>query len=616
MAILGDLMAKLRLDTKEFDSGLRKASGSTKAFANDSAAQINRINNGFGKLTTAIKGVAIAAAAMKGFEAIYNAMDRLDQLGDTAAKIGITAERLQELRYAAERLGSSTETMDAALTKFGVGIGQAQKGTGKLKDILDEYGISLMNANGTLKSSEQLFNEFGNKLGEVTDKNRQLADATEAFGRQAGPEMAMLLADGTKAIDEQTAAARNLGLIYSEDVVAGAGDAKNKLDDLKKFIEVELTTAIASNATTIGQWAQTAIAWISKVIEGYGMLGKVWREKDRDMKVDWVNMQEVEINKLKNKKPTLFRDGMSIQTEIDERRASQAAAQAVLDRYNAEDKAMRELKNAPAIPTPAAVTGNGGSSGSSIVGGSAGKAPKATPYVNPFYGKELSLGDYAPTIDVGEIAKPADIMLESYENAFDQIINSSESATSRMLKDWSDTTTQLDFATMSWIGQSADALTEFVTSGKADFGDLIRIQMQEMLVKAFSMIGGAMFGGSVGLSSSQLSGAYAQINALPGPRMAGGGSIGGPTLVGERGPELFIPNSPGRIVNNHAMRQMGSGGSVRVEIVNKGTPQQATSQETRFDPRGMVIQVITEDLRRNGPIASGMSQLYGLRRNT
>ena len=50
---------------------------------------------------------------------------------------------------------------------------------------------------------------------------------------------------------------------------------------------------------------------------------------------------------------------------------------------------------------------------------------------------------------------------------------------------------------------------------------------------------------------------------LPPSQKAGGGTVqqGSPTLVGERGPELFVPNSSGSIKNNADTKQMvGSGG--------------------------------------------------------
>ena len=55
--------------------------------------------------------------------------------------------------------------------------------------------------------------------------------------------------------------------------------------------------------------------------------------------------------------------------------------------------------------------------------------------------------------------------------------------------------------------------------------------------------------------------------ADPRVRMAGGGAVqsGTPTLVGERGPELFVPNSSGAIKNNSDTKKtMSSGGGINV----------------------------------------------------
>ena len=53
----------------------------------------------------------------------------------------------------------------------------------------------------------------------------------------------------------------------------------------------------------------------------------------------------------------------------------------------------------------------------------------------------------------------------------------------------------------------------------------------------------------------------------PGDGMAGGGQVqaGTPTMVGERGPELFVPNTGGVVKNNADTKQMvGSGGGVSI----------------------------------------------------
>ena len=64
-------------------------------------------------------------------------------------------------------------------------------------------------------------------------------------------------------------------------------------------------------------------------------------------------------------------------------------------------------------------------------------------------------------------------------------------------------------------------------------------------------------------------------------------------LVGERGPEMFVPGQNGRIIPNH---EMGGGGDVTVNIINQGGEQlQAEKQEKRRGPNGeMNIDVMVK----------------------
>ena len=59
------------------------------------------------------------------------------------------------------------------------------------------------------------------------------------------------------------------------------------------------------------------------------------------------------------------------------------------------------------------------------------------------------------------------------------------------------------------------------------------------------------------------------------PQFANGGSIGAGQLsiVGERGPELFLPKSSGTIIPNHSLSAMSGDGGGSVQINNYVTVQ-------------------------------------------
>ena len=51
--------------------------------------------------------------------------------------------------------------------------------------------------------------------------------------------------------------------------------------------------------------------------------------------------------------------------------------------------------------------------------------------------------------------------------------------------------------------------------------------------------------------------------------------------------------------------------SVEINFDNRGTPQREVSREVRLDPRGLIVNVVTDDIRRGGPIRQTMQRELG-----
>lgn len=111
-----------------------------------------------------------------------------------------------------------------------------------------------------------------------------------------------------------------------------------------------------------------------------------------------------------------------------------------------------------------------------------------------------------------------------------------------------------------------NALTNFVKTGKLSFKDLARSIIQDILAIYMKAQMLQMFKGLSGLFSSGMS-ADADIQGgenfygLP-TKKAVGGYLDGPAIVGENGPELFIPRTAGTIVPNQQMAGMTGGPQV------------------------------------------------------
>ncbi|WP_433963667.1 phage tail tape measure C-terminal domain-containing protein [Tunturiibacter gelidiferens] len=63
---------------------------------------------------------------------------------------------------------------------------------------------------------------------------------------------------------------------------------------------------------------------------------------------------------------------------------------------------------------------------------------------------------------------------------------------------------------------------------------------------------------------------------------ASGGAIDGPALVGEQGPELFVPQGQGDIIPNHKLKNMGGGGhTINIDASGSTDPAQTRVQMMR-----------------------------------
>ena len=120
-------------------------------------------------------------------------------------------------------------------------------------------------------------------------------------------------------------------------------------------------------------------------------------------------------------------------------------------------------------------------------------------------------------------------------------------------------------AFQSVMGNMESALDNFVRTGKLSFKslarsiiqDLIAIQLRASATGIFKQLFGMYAGGGFGTGN-------AFGNQDLGGFLAEGGSANAntPYVVGERGPELFVPRSSGTVIPNHALA--GAGGTTMI----------------------------------------------------
>lgn len=135
--------------------------------------------------------------------------------------------------------------------------------------------------------------------------------------------------------------------------------------------------------------------------------------------------------------------------------------------------------------------------------------------------------------------------------------------------------------------------------------DLIRIFQRVAITKPLEATLTELF--ASGLSGVSFSGGSA-IGPLFGPGFAAGGRppIGVPSLVGERGPELFIPGSAGTIIPNKDLAHFGGGSTINIDLRGSNGSQeifQTVQKAIKTAAPAIVNQAVVtvKDGRRRDP---------------
>ena len=164
-----------------------------------------------------------------------------DTVNTMAKKTGLSTKEIQELQYAAELVDVSLETISGSMTKNLKAMSTASKATkDKTNDAAEAYktlGVTIKNADGSLRDSKEVFWEVVDALGKLESGADRDLMAMTLLGKSA-KELNPLIEAGSDKMKEFAKMAADSGYILDQDVL----NSYQKLDDQLRILDNTFTS--------------------------------------------------------------------------------------------------------------------------------------------------------------------------------------------------------------------------------------------------------------------------------------------------------------------------------------------------------------------------------------
>lgn len=227
MATIGKLAVQITAETAGLADGLRSADGQITSFSDKADFLV-------GKLKLLGPAAILAGGAFAG-ALIKSVADTADELGKLSQKTGVAVEDLSRLQYAAGLSGLSTDQLGGALSKLSRNMAEAATGGGEAAGAFDAMGISVKNADGTLKSQLDVLKEVADKFASYEDGAEKSALAMRIFGR-AGADLIPLLNGGAQGLKNMADESDRLGNTLNDKTAKAAEQFNDNLTRLETAI--------------------------------------------------------------------------------------------------------------------------------------------------------------------------------------------------------------------------------------------------------------------------------------------------------------------------------------------------------------------------------------------
>lgn len=574
----------LGIDTAEFSKGIESAKkklGDIGSFAT--------------------KAGAVATAALTAMT--YKALQFSDQMSDLSDATGVSVAKVLQISNAVERAGGKFEDGSKGLLKFAQVIDQAASGSQAAQDAFAKVGITVKDLE--TKSITELVDKASSGLANIGDKATQTGTKIDLFGKALRSvdmnTFNQQMQQGTAEFEQYEHAIRQAAELQDKFERAsnklGLTFIKYVMPPLTKFFEViNVEGGLAEKVFAgIGNVIYGATISVQALATASEQVGIIWSFIKRDISFDEMQRQLMNADnnfKLATEKLRQYREEVEktkksdTGTEPAKRTVEKSpeakkldemlkTAKLLSDEYNRQQ--VYSLQQLGIRNLMAGMTEDERriqESINQVTGETSRKIDEITKKREDAAGRGASaeiIAEYDKQI--AKVYEMEEIFIEMTRNTETAAIQSQRTfafgwnkAFNQYKENAYNYARMADEVFETITGNMTKALDNFVDTGKFAFSDfaqsiikdLLKIQLRMQMMQLFSSAAGGLgglFGGLFGAGS----GAAGATGSFVSPSYGGiamaadGGFIDGPTIVGEQGPELFIPRRSGTVVPNQQL---------------------------------------------------------------
>lgn len=262
---------KLQREIIETESKLKTFKGQLKQVGNvNLKAASEQFKQWGGALTEAgqkMQGLSMAAGALvASLGAIsYKAGRNADDLNTLSKVYSINTTDLQKYSVAADLVDVSVEDIAKSHVKLEKSMYSAQNGSKSQAEAFAKLGVSVTNADGSLRSSDAVWQDTISALGKMTNETERDAIAQQLMGKSAA-NLNPLIEDQGETYKNLTDTLKEYDLDFvDQETLDKANQFNDSLDTMKAIGSVALSTVGAQLAGYLAPALEKVVGWIGQL---------------------------------------------------------------------------------------------------------------------------------------------------------------------------------------------------------------------------------------------------------------------------------------------------------------------------------------------------------------